>query len=65
MERLITRTIALKDFARMRRVLDGLVAIVERAIARVPKHISTGRRAAQCTGDRTDPQPLPRAAFPA
>ena len=45
MVRLYTRGIALKDFAQMRRALDDLDAVVQRAIARVPKSISTGRLA--------------------
>ncbi|KAF0181721.1 MAG: hypothetical protein FD160_1561 [Caulobacteraceae bacterium] len=43
MVRLYTRGIALKTFAEMRRALDDLDAVVTRAIARVPKSISTGR----------------------
>jgi hypothetical protein len=43
MARLYTRGIALRSFAEMRRALDDLDRIVERAIARVPKCISTGR----------------------
>ncbi|MBT9445337.1 MAG: hypothetical protein IV086_06530 [Hyphomonadaceae bacterium] len=43
MVRLYTRGIALKTFAEMRRALDDLDAVVLRAIARVPKSISTGR----------------------
>ncbi|KAF0185275.1 MAG: hypothetical protein IV086_08345 [Hyphomonadaceae bacterium] len=43
MVRLYTRGIALKSFAQMRRVLDDLDAVVKRAIARVPKSVSTGR----------------------
>ena len=43
MVRLYTRGIALKTFAEMRRTLDDLDAAVTRAIARVPKSISTGR----------------------
>jgi hypothetical protein len=43
MVRLYTRGIALKGFAQMRRVLDDLDAVVERAIGRVPKSITTGR----------------------
>jgi hypothetical protein len=43
MVRLYTRGIALRTFAQMRRVLDDLDAVVKRAIARVPKSISTGR----------------------
>jgi hypothetical protein len=43
MVRLYTRGIALKSFAEMRRVLDDLDRIVERAIARVPKSVSTAR----------------------
>ncbi|KAF0175918.1 MAG: hypothetical protein IV086_01390 [Hyphomonadaceae bacterium] len=45
MARLYTRGVALKTFAQMRRVLDDLDEVVERAIARVPKGISTGRLA--------------------
>jgi hypothetical protein len=45
MVRLYTRGIAVKSFAEMRGVLDDLERIVERAIARVPKCISTGRLA--------------------
>jgi hypothetical protein len=43
MVRLYTRGIALKGFAEMRRALDHLHAIVERAIARVPKSMTTGK----------------------
>jgi hypothetical protein len=43
MVRLYTRGIALKSFAEMRRALDDLDHIVTRAVARVPKSISTGR----------------------
>jgi hypothetical protein len=43
MVRLYTRGIALKTFAQMRRALDDLERIVERAIARVPKGVCTGR----------------------
>ena len=43
MVRLYTRGIALKDFAEMRRALDDLDTVVTRAIARVPKSVSTGR----------------------
>jgi hypothetical protein len=43
MVRLYTRGIALKSFAEMRRALDDLDGIVTRAIARVPKGVSTGR----------------------
>jgi hypothetical protein len=43
MVRLYTRGIALKTFAQMRRALDDLDGIVARAIARVPKGVSTGR----------------------
>jgi hypothetical protein len=43
MVRLYTRGIALKSFAEMRRALEDLDRIVERAIARVPQCISTGR----------------------
>ncbi len=43
MVRLYTRGIALKTFADMRRTLDDLDRIVDRAIARVPKSVSTGR----------------------
>ena len=42
MVRLYTRGIALKSFAEMRRALDDLDAVVRRAIARVPKAMSTG-----------------------
>jgi hypothetical protein len=42
MVRLYTRGIALKGFAEMRRALDDLDRIVARAIARVPKSMSTG-----------------------
>ena len=45
MVRLYTRGIALKTFAEMRRALDDLDGIVARAIARVPKGVSTGRLA--------------------
>ena len=45
MVRLYTRGIALKSFAQMRRTLDDLDAIVTRAIARVPRGVSTGRLA--------------------
>ena len=45
MVRLYTRGIALKSFTHMRRALDDLDRIVERAIVRVPKSISTGRLA--------------------
>ena len=45
MVRLYTRGIALKTFTQMRRVLDHLERIVERAIARVPKSASTGQLA--------------------
>ena len=45
MVRLYTRGIALRSFAQMRRTLDDLERIVARAIARVPKSISTGRLA--------------------
>ena len=43
MVRLYTRGTALKSFAEMRRALDDLDRIVERAMARVPKGTSTGR----------------------
>ncbi|KAF0186557.1 MAG: hypothetical protein IV086_09620 [Hyphomonadaceae bacterium] len=43
MVRLYTRGIALKSFTAMRRALDDLERIVTRAIARVPKGVSTGR----------------------
>ncbi|KAF0180738.1 MAG: hypothetical protein FD160_1700 [Caulobacteraceae bacterium] len=43
MVRLYTRGIALRTFAQMRRALDDLGGVVERAIARVPKTIATGR----------------------
>jgi hypothetical protein len=43
MARLYTHGIALQSFAEMRRALDDLERIVERAIARVPKCFSTGR----------------------
>ncbi|MBT9446488.1 MAG: hypothetical protein IV086_12375 [Hyphomonadaceae bacterium] len=43
MVRLYTRGFALKTFAQMRNALDDLERIVERAIARVPKSIATGR----------------------
>ncbi|MBT9447625.1 MAG: hypothetical protein IV086_18160 [Hyphomonadaceae bacterium] len=43
MVRLYTRGIALKSFAEMRRALDNLDRIVERAIGRVPKGVCTGR----------------------
>ena len=43
MVRLYTRGIGLRTFADMRRALDDLDRIVTRAIARVPKSISTGR----------------------
>ncbi|KAF0183778.1 MAG: hypothetical protein FD160_911 [Caulobacteraceae bacterium] len=45
MVRLYTRGIALKTFAEMRTALDDLDAVVKRAIARVPRSISTGRLA--------------------
>jgi hypothetical protein len=43
MVRLYTRGIALKTFAQMRRALEDLDGIAERAIARVPKFVSNGR----------------------
>jgi hypothetical protein len=43
MVRLYTRGIALKTFAEMRRALDDLERIVERAIVRVPKSTTTGK----------------------
>ncbi|TPW06497.1 MAG: hypothetical protein FD124_1674 [Alphaproteobacteria bacterium] len=43
MVRLYTRRISLRTFARMRRVLDNLDAVVKRAIAGVPKCITTGK----------------------
>jgi hypothetical protein len=43
MVRLYTRGIALKSFAEMRKALEHLEGIVERAIARVPKTTTTGR----------------------
>jgi hypothetical protein len=43
MVRLYTRGIALKTFAEMRRALDDLERILERAIARVPRCTTTGR----------------------
>ncbi|MBT9445482.1 MAG: hypothetical protein IV086_07285 [Hyphomonadaceae bacterium] len=43
MVRLYTRGIVLKTFAEMRRALDDLDTVVTRAIARVPKSVSTGR----------------------
>ncbi len=43
MVRLYTRGIALRTFAEMRRALDDLDATVTRAIARVPKGVSTGK----------------------
>ncbi|MBT9447273.1 MAG: hypothetical protein IV086_16355 [Hyphomonadaceae bacterium] len=43
MVRLYTRGIALSSFTQMRRALDDLDEIVERAIARVPKSITTGK----------------------
>ena len=43
MVRLYTRGITLKSFAQMRRVLDDLDEVVTRAIARVPKGVTTGR----------------------
>jgi hypothetical protein len=43
MARLYTRGIALRTFAEMRRALDDLERIVERAIARVPRSTTTGR----------------------
>ncbi len=45
MVRLYTRGIAMKTFAQMRRALDDLERIVERAICRVPRGVSTGRLA--------------------
>ena len=51
MVRLYTRGIRLKSFAEMRRALDDLDAIVTRAIARVPKIISTGRLVPRSVGD--------------
>jgi hypothetical protein len=50
MVRLYTRGIALKTFGQMRRALDDLDGIAERAIARVPKFISTGRLAPTRSG---------------
>jgi hypothetical protein len=41
--RLYTRRIALRSFAQMRRALDDLDRIVDRAIKRVPKSTVTGR----------------------
>ena len=43
MMRLYTRGVALRTFAQMRKALDDLERIVARAIARVPKGVSTGR----------------------
>jgi hypothetical protein len=43
MVRLYTRGIALRSFAQMRQALDDLDRIVERAVARVPKGVATGR----------------------
>jgi hypothetical protein len=51
MVRLYTRDVALKSFAQMRRALDDLERIVERAIARVPKSISTGKLVLRSVGD--------------
>jgi hypothetical protein len=51
MVRLYTRGIALKSFTQMRKVLDDLERIVERAIARVPKFSATGRLIIRSVGD--------------
>ena len=50
MVRLYTRGIALKSFTQMRRVLDDLDGVAERAIARVPKTSTTGRLIASRSG---------------
>jgi hypothetical protein len=49
--RLYTRGIALKRFAQMRKALDDLEQIVDRAIARVPESTTTGKLVIRSGGD--------------
>ncbi len=62
MVRLYTRGIALRGFAEMRSALDDLDAIVTRAIARVPKSVSTGRLVLTRSGAPAAVNPPPKDA---